>query len=604
MLVALALAGCKGSGETTAPERSRPVRAVKSDKPAQAWVFSITPGDWSAYWGSLEPDHFYQMGGRMRYAWMNGERALADDLPAMPFRGFGGSSAAGFMFLTEDGALYRSETFVGALRYVPGSVGGYSRVAVLGDTAFACTVDAKLAMGPVAGDGVLKRREEGCHSLRTAEKRVILRSRSQLLQWTEEDRAFTPYQPGKPRPPRDDGNAELKSVSRRGAWQEIWNERYAPIAAAARAYRTPDGHFYSRRGGLSHLDGRKIPMVRGAECRLFTPDGHVTALCQAEHRLMREGYSVYRWVQGRWKQQLRLPDAEEDHRYGSGGDLVIGSDGSMVEARACSAKAEEEEEEEYERYRERAYGKGDRYERYERDETPRVHLCWYDGSDFRTVVYESPRIPDAMEAEEEEQEEEYGRYYGGYDGDDEGPSIDARDVHRQWLLLWDEDEGEHRLLNMRGGGAGRRLDYSMFGRLRGEPAFIGNALRAVVDTGQGLLVVDLRDGQTVLVPVPEEADSVAFASRDRGMAVGARLDEVWTTLDGGETWTQREIAVDGDPAAVRVDSVRCTNSACVAAPLVWITPEVMEKIDYKTPRVVAPTTALDPSATRRWRSPW
>ena len=610
MLVVLALAGCRGSGETTVP-RSRPVRAVKADKPAEAWVFSFTPGPWVMGFGRVRSGRLHQVNGRMRLAWADGEKRVADDIPAETFSEFD-SSDAGFVFLTNDGAMYRADSFVGALRYVPGYVGGYVDVAALGGTAFACTRDGKLAMGDVGGDGPMKRRAEACLSVRSSDTDVVVSTYRGLLRWTEESRSFTPYEPGRPRPPKG-GSGMLKDwQAKRDELWKAWKERYGPLSAAARAYRTPDGHFFSEHDGLSHLDGRPIPMVLGADCRLFTPDSHVTALCRAQHPVMREGYSVYRLEQGRWKQKFRLPDAEEDYRYGSGDNLVIGSDGSMVEARACKGEDEEEDEEDAyayrrDRRRERPYygkGKGDRYDPYdrydrdERDETPKAHLCWFDGTDYRTVVYESPRIHDAEEeAEEEEGEDElYGYPYGR---DDESVQIEPRGIHRQWALLWDDDENEYRLLNLRSGGSGRRLDYSMFGGVVGRPYFIGNALRTTLTTDEGLLVVDVRDGQTVLMAVPEEAVSVGFASRDRGLAVGSHLDEVWTTVDGGETWTPHEIEVDGDPAAVKLRRVRCTNSACAAEPLVWMTPEVRSKIDAEPPRLVAPTTALE--RRRRWR---
>ena len=181
----------------------------------------------------------------------------------------------------------------------------------------------------------------------------------------------------------------------------------------------------------------------------------------------------------------------------------------------------------------------------------------------------------------------------------EGVELSLVAVHGPWLLLRDS-ERDLRLLNLRSGGSGRVLDYSMFGDLRLTPQFVGDALRAVVLTGEDVLIVDVRDGQFALTELPDGARTAGFATENRGMAAGKTLDALWTTIDGGQTWTPAAVPVDGDAAAVGLGRVVCTNVACRATPIAWFAPEVWQRIEYEAPVIVAPTQALHPRGKRVW----
>ena len=125
------------------------------------------------------------------------------------------------------------------------------------------------------------------------------------------------------------------------------------------------------------------------------------------------------------------------------------------------------------------------------------------------------------------------------------------------------------------------------GRVVADPVFRGDALLLTIDGGAQLVVLVREGDRERRVLVPRGATSVAFASATRFLAAGATADRLWTTLDGGATWTVLDVPVEGDPRAVALDEVVCTNAACTAAPVAWVDPALLAALDHRPPKLVA-----------------
>jgi len=93
--------------------------------------------------------------------------------------------------------------------------------------------------------------------------------------------------------------------------------------------------------------------------------------------------------------------------------------------------------------------------------------------------------------------------------------------------------------------------------------------------------------------LPPQVKGIAFADARRGLAIGTRLDQVWTTLDGGARWSRPTLPISGDPAAVPLDGPPfCTTFECSSGrTLTWADPRALKAVGYEQVSFVAPAHA-------------
>jgi hypothetical protein len=105
------------------------------------------------------------------------------------------------------------------------------------------------------------------------------------------------------------------------------------------------------------------------------------------------------------------------------------------------------------------------------------------------------------------------------------------------------------------------------------------------------------DQELAIRALPAGAQDVAMADANRGLAIGERLDRVWSTDDGGRTWRPLALPLQGDARGILIPAedgdgevrVRCTSFACVIADrLVWTSEALIgapPPIVHSAPRV-------------------
>lgn len=122
--------------------------------------------------------------------------------------------------------------------------------------------------------------------------------------------------------------------------------------------------------------------------------------------------------------------------------------------------------------------------------------------------------------------------------------------------------------------------------------------RATIDDTVHLAIGPI-DRELAIRALPADARDVSMATALRGLAVGERLDRVWSTEDGGRTWLPLTLPLRGDGQGVLIapetsDSevrVRCSPSACtVSDRIVWTSEALIgdpPPIVHSAPRVRA-----------------
>lgn len=120
--------------------------------------------------------------------------------------------------------------------------------------------------------------------------------------------------------------------------------------------------------------------------------------------------------------------------------------------------------------------------------------------------------------------------------------------------------------------------------------------RASIEDEYALAVGQI-DQELAIRALPEGAKDVAMADSQRGLAVGERLDRIWSTDDGGRTWRPLALPLQGDSQGVIVPTesgegevrVRCTAFGCtVADRLVWTSEAIIGEsapVVHSAPRV-------------------
>lgn len=125
--------------------------------------------------------------------------------------------------------------------------------------------------------------------------------------------------------------------------------------------------------------------------------------------------------------------------------------------------------------------------------------------------------------------------------------------------------------------------------------------RATIDEDYALAIGQI-DQELAVRPLPEGAKDVAMADANRGLAVGERLDRVWSTDDGGRTWRPLALPLQGDSRGILVPTevgdsevrVRCSSFACIVADrLVWTS----EALIGEPPPIVRSAPRVQPAET-------
>ena len=153
-----------------------------------------------------------------------------------------------------------------------------------------------------------------------------------------------------------------------------------------------------------------------------------------------------------------------------------------------------------------------------------------------------------------------------------------------------------------------RLDFGAFAQ---DGTFYGRA--SIEDTAA--LAIGAIDGDLAIRALPQGAKDVAMADARRGLAVGERLDRVWSTDDGGQSWRPLALPLRGDPQGIAIPAeagegevrVRCSPHACtIADRLVWTSDGLIGEppvVVHGSPRAQPFETQNESSARIQVRAP-
>jgi hypothetical protein len=100
--------------------------------------------------------------------------------------------------------------------------------------------------------------------------------------------------------------------------------------------------------------------------------------------------------------------------------------------------------------------------------------------------------------------------------------------------------------------------------------------RATVDQ-RAVLAIGSVQGRLAIRALPEGATDVAMANARRGIASGDHLDKLWTTEDGGRSWSPLPLPIRGSARGIAIGSsssgdgpIRCSPFACsVSSRVLW-----------------------------------
>jgi hypothetical protein len=121
-------------------------------------------------------------------------------------------------------------------------------------------------------------------------------------------------------------------------------------------------------------------------------------------------------------------------------------------------------------------------------------------------------------------------------------------------------------------------------------------------SNQLALALGSLDQPLTVALMPENARSVAFVDGRRGLASGAHLAQVWSTLDGGAHWSKLTFpSIHGDAAAVSIrERLVCNLVACGTSQFAWADPRALTEVGYQPGVFVAPRHV---PADRRYGAP-
>lgn len=296
--------------------------------------------------------------------------------------------------------------------------------------------------------------------------------------------------------------------------------------------------------GAAVLSNGQVALVDGQDAVILGPEGIV-----ARMELPGQNCLLHAWG-SRWLAQCQADDDTHTLHFTRGdrpwselyrgridGAVVAGRDGSSIVLVGTSCDENERP--------------------HEHDQTP---LCWYDGTRWQSRTLQGRVYLLDVWGETV--------LYREFD-----EAMDEEHAPPVYMVRMDEPgEGSPVPLDM----PSATLVYASFtddGQIAGT-ARKGNELYAAIGGTALPLAVS---------PLPQGAIQVAFANATHGIAVGEHLGEVWVTTDGAHNWRRLDIPLDGDPAGLllrgrprffgdvyRVE-VSCSAAACtVGSRLVWM----------------------------------
>lgn len=130
-----------------------------------------------------------------------------------------------------------------------------------------------------------------------------------------------------------------------------------------------------------------------------------------------------------------------------------------------------------------------------------------------------------------------------------------------------------------------------------------------------VLAIGPIDGELAIRALPAGAKDVAMADARRGLAVGDRLDRVWSTDDGGVNWRPLALPLRGDPQGTAIPAepgegevrVRCASHGCtIAERLVWTSDALIAEppvVVHGSPRAQPYESPPEPNARTQPRPP-
>jgi hypothetical protein len=260
-------------------------------------------------------------------------------------------------------------------------------------------------------------------------------------------------------------------------------------------------------------------------------------------------------------------DAEELAREEADAERIEEEERAYDEAQDPEEAAAEEAQYEAEREAEEA-AEAEQIElmRQEAEEEARPRtVCWHDGTRFRERV-----LPSGARLVDIAREHAIVRW-----DDDDGTAVAG--------VLDLSNDAAPTPLSLPSEVDVANLSFTIDGWI------VGRANAYASDT---VVALGPTEGPLTAVTLPEGVVSVDFSDRRHGLAIGQSFDAVFTTSDGGATWTPWASTWTGHPDAYpNSGTVRCVGGGCEAASGVVFAPV----------RVLA--QAIDPPAGMFWPTP-
>lgn len=141
----------------------------------------------------------------------------------------------------------------------------------------------------------------------------------------------------------------------------------------------------------------------------------------------------------------------------------------------------------------------------------------------------------------------------------------------QGHLLHGRLDGTQTVWDLRRGGERLPLPEADF--IAGPWLRDGTILTVVRARDRLLLATTTRAGTTQQA-LPAAATTAAFATAERGLAVGATVADLWITRDGGRKWTRPQGLPSGDLSQWKIRRPVCSPQVCTAWPFTWFAPEL------------------------------
>lgn len=545
----LAAVACK---PTTTPTEVGVAEAVAASPEEASWTVVLRPprGVDSPVSGVLRFDALYSVsegGTRVLHTAQGFQHSR--DFSVLPLIG-AAVGEAGALWTTLGGLVYRTPDVVGPL--TPVERLNAKSVAVVGEHGFACTVDGELVRFSMAD--VPRPRSLGvrCEALQAREGSLFVRRSKD--DWRRSTDAGEHFEPSSAPPP------EALTLDRYARRPSFDADPWAPLDALAGFWRLEE-RLYDVTGRAVEFRGRagktQTRDPEGLSCAVRSTAVGPVATCSAVHEDALPALRVYDW-DGDWAERAVFPST----RRGPGWlDTVTDAvAGGVAFPGACDR------------------------ERFEN--TGEVGICWVPaGAEPRTRTW----VVGLSDIECAYDEETCALML------EEAWSLELTlvQVEAPYLIYRLGDRSAPgRLVDLRTGDAEALPPCD-------SPRLVGWGHLQCNDGEDGVSLWALGDAKPQAVELPEGAVSVAFASWTRGLAAGRRADAVWSTTDGGQTWEPLTVELTGPGASLPLGRARCTNAACVAAPVLWVDPELLSQVDVEPVEFVGFEQSVDLSGVAK-----